>query len=87
MQQLMVGYVSSAGAGSASILQVSRKAFVLLMERLQPVQLQDLLVDILVILRENEDLRNERLVSPTLAFLAYLFEYGLVFLIERVEPE
>ena len=80
MRQLLVGYVTSAGAGSASILQVSRSAFVLFMEKLVSLELQGLLFDILMILRENGDGRNERLISPTIAFIAYLFESGSIFL-------
>lgn len=73
---LLEGYVTSAGAGSESLLRASRAAFILFTE---PLDLATLVIHstyLTDLIREN--VTNDRLAVPTLEFVAFLFEAGVL---------
>ena len=73
---LLEGYATSAGAGSESLLVASRAAFVLYTENLDTATLATLCTYLTEVVREN--ISNDRLAVPTLDFIAFLFEAGIL---------
>lgn len=73
---ILEGYVTSAGAGSESLLRASREAFVTYTEALPIGKLTFLCICLTDIVRENAT--NERLVVPALDFIGYLFDSGVL---------
>ena len=73
---LLEGYVTSGGAGSESLLAASRAAFMFYAESLDPTTLATLCTYLTELIREN--ISNDRLAVPTLDFLAFLFEAGIL---------
>ena len=73
---LLEGYVTSAGAGSESLLGASRAAFTSYTEPLDLATLAIFCTYLIDIIREN--ISNDRLVVPTLEFVAFLFEAGVL---------
>ena len=69
---LLEGYVTSAGAGSESLLGASRAAFTSDTELLDLAKLATICTDLTDLIREN--ISNDRLAVPTLEFVAFLFE-------------
>ncbi|CAD6579724.1 MAG: hypothetical protein ASARMPRED_009232 [Alectoria sarmentosa] len=69
---LLEGYVTSAGAGSESLLGASRAAFVLYTESIDLATLAMLCTYLTDLIREN--ISNDRIAVPTLDFVAFLFE-------------
>ena len=69
---LLEGYVTSAGAGSESLLRASRAAFTSYTELLDLAKLATICTDLTDLIREN--ISNDRLAVPTLEFVAFLFE-------------
>lgn len=73
---LLEGYVTSAGAGSESLLRASRAAFVLFAEPLDLGTLATHCTYLTDLIRENTT--NDRLAVPTLEFVAFLFEASVL---------
>lgn len=73
---LLEGYVTSGGAGSESLLGASRAAFVLYTESSDLATLTMLCTYLTDLIREN--ISNDRLAMPTLNFVAFLFEAGVL---------
>ncbi|KAF6229417.1 hypothetical protein HO133_007533 [Letharia lupina] len=73
---LLEGYVTSGGAGSESLLGASRAAFVFYTESSDLATLTVLCTYLTDIIREN--IFNDRLAMPTLEFVAFLFEAGVL---------
>ena len=69
---LLEGYVTSAGAGSESLLRASRAAFTSYTELLDLAKLATICTDLTDLIREN--MSNDRLAVPLLEFVAFLFE-------------
>ena len=69
---LLEGYVTSAGAGSESLLGASRAAFTSYTEPLDLANLATICTDLTDLIREN--LPNDRLAIPLLEFVAFLLE-------------
>ena len=69
---LLEGYVTSAGAGSESLLGASRAAFTSYTELLDLAELATICTDLTDLIREN--ISNDRLAVPALEFVAFLFE-------------
>ncbi|KAI9800273.1 MAG: hypothetical protein M1833_003387 [Piccolia ochrophora] len=83
---IVEGYVTSAGVGSESVLRASRTALANFAYRLSPTRqsddfgLPDLCDSLLLALRPSE--KAERLSIPTLETLAFLFDAGILQLLE-----
>lgn len=73
---LLGGYVTSAGAGSESLLRASRAAFVLFTEPLDLATLAIHCTYLIDLIRDN--ITNDRLAVPTLEFVAFLLEAGVL---------
>lgn len=73
---LLKGYVTSAGSGSESILYASREAFVAYTVGCSRSELAMYCTNIVDIMQDN--LSNDRLVVPTVEFLGFLFDAGLL---------
>lgn len=73
---LLEGYVTSAGAGSESLLGASRAAFNLYTESSDLTTLATLCTYLTDLLRDN--ISNDRLAVPILEFVAFLFEAGVL---------
>ena len=73
---LLNGYVTSAGSGSESILNASREAFVAYTIDCSPSELAIYCTNIVDIMQDN--LSNDRLVVPTVEFLGFLFDAGVL---------
>lgn len=73
---LLGGYVTSGGAGSESLLGASRAAFVMFAESLNLAALSVLCTFLTDLIQEN--ISNDRLAVPTLEFVAFLFEAGVL---------
>ena len=73
---LVNGYVTSAGSGSESVLQASREAFVTYTVGCLPSELATYCSNIVNIVQNN--LSNDRLVVPTVEFLGFLFDAGVL---------
>lgn len=73
---LLEGYVTSAGAGSESLLRAARAAFVLFTEPLDLGTLATHCTYLTDLIRENTT--NDRLAVPTLEFVAFLFEASVL---------
>lgn len=73
---LLEGYVTSGGAGSESLLGASRAAFVTYTESLDLATLAMLCTYLIDLIREN--ISKDRLAVPTLEFVAFLFEAGML---------
>ena len=73
---LFSGYVTSAGSGSETVLQASREAFVAYTVGCSPSQLATYCINIVDIVQDN--LSNDRLVVPTVEFLGFLFDAGVL---------
>ena len=73
---LFHGYVTSAGSGSESVLQSSREAFVAYTVGCSPSVLATYCTNIVNIVQDN--LSNDRLVLPTVEFLGFLFDAGVL---------
>ena len=69
---LLEGYVTSAGAGSESLLGASRAAFTSCTEPLDLAKIATICADLVDLIRDN--ISNDRLAVPTLEFVAFLFE-------------
>lgn len=67
---ILTGYVSSAGAGSESLIRSSRAALVVYVDRSSASDRTNLFADLLTILHRRE--ADDRLVIPTLAIVAFL---------------
>ena len=73
---LLEGYVTSAGAGSESLLEASRAAFISYTESLDLATLALSCRYLIELLREN--ISNDRVAVPTLEFIAFLLETGIL---------
>ena len=73
---LFQGYVTSAGSGSESVLQASREAFVAYTIGCSPSELNTYCNNIVDIVQDN--LSNDRLVAPTVEFLGFLSDAGVL---------
>ena len=73
---LLEGYVTSGGAGSESLLGASRAAFVMFAESSDLAALSVVCAFLTDLIREN--ISNDRLAVPTLEFVAFLFEAGVL---------
>ena len=73
---LLKGYVTSAGSGSESILQASREAFVAYTVGCSPSELATYCTNIVNMVQDN--LSHDRLVVPTVEFLGFLFDAGVL---------
>ena len=80
MPPLLLSYVTSAGAGSEKVSQASRSAFTSMMIQSSHTQLRDIFQILLYIMEQN--FHNERLISPTLSFLAHILRSGYIELLE-----
>ena len=69
---ILEGYVTSAGAGSESLLGASRAAFTSYTELLDLAEIATMCTDLTDLIQEN--IPNDRLLVPTLEFVAFLFE-------------
>ena len=76
MKPLLGGYVTSGGAGSESLLGASRAAFLMFAESSNLAALSVLCTFLTDLIREN--VSNDRLAVPTLEFVAFLFEAGVL---------
>ena len=79
---LLEGYVTSAGGGSESLLGASRAAFTSYTEPLDLATVVSICTYLTELIREN--ISNDRLAVPTLEFVAFLFEAGVL---ERLRDE
>ena len=75
-EPLFNGYVTSAGSGSESVLQASREAFVAYTVGCSTSELATYCTNIVDIVQDN--LSNDRLVVPTVEFLGFLFDAGVL---------
>ena len=73
---LLNGYVTSAGSGSESVLQASREAFVAYTVGCSPFELVTYCTNIVDIVQDNPS--DDRLVVPTVEFLGFLFDAGVL---------
>lgn len=73
---LFSGYITSAGSGSETVLQASREAFVAYTVGCSPSELATYCINIVDIVQDN--LSNDRLVVPTVEFLGFLFDAGVL---------
>lgn len=70
------GYVTSAGSGSETVLRASREAFTAHTNTLELWKLEMLCTHIVGIIREHPS--DERLTLPTLEFVAFLCDTGIL---------
>ena len=73
---LLNGYVTSAGSGSESVLIASREAFVAYADGCSPSELVMYCTNIIDTMQDN--LSNDRLLVPTVEFLGFLFDAGVL---------
>ncbi|KAL2040021.1 hypothetical protein N7G274_007424 [Stereocaulon virgatum] len=73
---LLEGFVTSAGAGSESVLQASRTAFVAYSDTCPAIALSMYCTTIVDIVHENYS--NDRLLLPAMDFLGFLFDVGVL---------
>lgn len=80
---ILEGYTTSAGAGSQSVMEASRRALADFVEemteepglrRFTPARLCEFLV---TLLRNRHGASNDRVIVPTLEVLGFLFHSGL----------
>ena len=70
------GFVTSAGAGSESLVQATREAFDYYMATLFQEDSRTICMTVLDMLMKNAS--NDRLLLPTMHFLVYLFDRQFV---------
>lgn len=73
---LLEGFVTSAGAGSESVLQASRTAFVAYSDSCSAVALSMYCTTIIDVVHDNYS--NDRLLLPAMEFLGFLFDAGVL---------
>lgn len=80
---LLEGYVTSAGAGSETVLRASREGFAAHVKTLDKDGRLEILCSHIVLIMSQEpthdrELPGDRLIAPTLEFLAYLSDSGIL---------
>ena len=87
----LAGYVTSAGAGSETVLRASREAFTIHANRIEKGMLGILCTVIVGLLKKGftaeERTANDRLNIPTLEFLAFLCDSGILHRLSEAEFE
>ncbi len=78
---VLTKYVTSGGAGSQSLLQVSREALVLHAQRLPSAQLAIFCTHLVDIVRDNTSI--DRVLVPTLEVIAFMLDYGVFSRLEE----
>ena len=73
---LLEGLITSAGAGSESVLQASRTAFVAYTNERSLVALSMYCTTIVDFFHDNHS--NDRLLLPAMDFLGFLFDAGVL---------
>ena len=72
---LLSGFVTSAGTGSESLVQVSRTALIRYTAELSQANIHDFFTSLVDIIRNN--LNEDRLLIPAMEVLSFLFEAGV----------
>ena len=73
---MLEGYMTSAGAGSASLVYATRSAFASYTKTLSLQRSQELWKTILDIFAAN--LSNDRLLVPIMEFIVFLFDADII---------
>ena len=73
---MLQGYITSGGAGSESVLQASRAAFVAYVNDCSSFHLGMYCTTLVDIVLNNRS--NDRLVLPAMDFLGFLFDAGIL---------
>lgn len=76
LQNLLTGLVSSAAAGSETLIRVTRQALVEFCRQQDNKMIEPVISTLLNMLKEN--LSVDRVVVPTLETIGYLFDEGIV---------
>ena len=73
---LLEGFVTSAGLGSESLIQATRRAFALYLNTLSPDTSYKIRMAVVNIFIENCE--YDRLAYPTMEFLVFLFQSSMI---------